>query len=143
MPPGHLPLTGLDVPDAEGVPLGAQSRPQPVLEDDVVEVVLPVAGAPAAAEEDEDVVAVDDVVEVVGLGLVEVLEPDVVLDVVWFAEVTEPAPVPVPVVCPLPEPPQPAVTRTRTSAAAISDITRMGVEPLGFTAGPRALRARA
>jgi hypothetical protein len=141
VPPGHLPLTGLDVPDAEGVPLGAQSRPQPALDDDVVEVVLLVAGAPAAAEEDVVVVELDEAGEVVELEAVEALEPVVVLDVVWFVEVTEPGAVPV--VCPPPDPPQPAVTRTRTSAATIRDTKRISVEPLGFTAGPRALRARA
>ena len=139
-----MPLTGLDVPDAEGVPLGAQSRPQPVLEDDVVDVVVLEVGAPAAAEDEVVVVELDAGGEVAVPEVVEVLE--VVLDVLWFVEVTVPVaePEPVPVVCPLPElAPQPAVTRTRTSAATTSDTKRIGVEPLGFTAGPRALRARA
>lgn len=139
-------MTGLDVPDAEGVPLGAQSRPQPELEDDVVDVVVLVVGAPAAAEDEVVVVELDAGGEVAVPEVVEVLEVVVVLDVLWFVEVTVPVaePEPVPVVCPLPElAPQPAVTRTRTSAATISDTKRIGVKPLGFTAGPRALRARA
>jgi hypothetical protein len=135
-------LTGLDVPEAEGVPLGAQSRPQPVLEDDVVEVLVLDVGAPAAAEDELLVVVLDAGGEVAVPEVVDVLEAVVVLEALWLVEVT--VPVAGPVVCPLPElPPQPPATRTRVSAATISDTKRIGVEPLGLTAGPRALRARA
>jgi hypothetical protein len=52
VPLGHLPLTGFDVPDALGVPGGAQSRPQPlVVLDDVVDVLT--AAPPLALVLDE------------------------------------------------------------------------------------------
>jgi hypothetical protein len=140
-----LPFTGEDVPAAEGVPLGAQSAPQPELDDvvDVVELEVADTGAPPVADDELVVVeadvgvcpAVTVAVLVCTGGLDEVVEP---------VEVDELVAVPAPVVCPLPElPPQPAATTTRTSAATIRDTKRIGVEPLGVTAGPRALRARA
>jgi hypothetical protein len=53
-----LPFTGLDVPDAEGVPLGAQSGPQPEL--DVVVVVEELdTGAPPLPEDELVVVVLD------------------------------------------------------------------------------------
>lgn len=45
-----MPFTGLDVPDAEGVPLGAQSRPQPELDDVVVVEELDTAAPPLAED---------------------------------------------------------------------------------------------
>ncbi len=144
MPLGHLPFTGLDVPDADGVPLGAQSAPQPEPELEVVVVVvveLAETGAPPLTEDELVVVdAVDGAEPAVTVAvLVSVDELDEVVEVVELAE-----PAPVPVVWPAPElPPQPVAMTTSTSAATIRDPRRIGVGPLGLTAGPRALRARA
>jgi hypothetical protein len=56
-----LPFTGLDVPDAEGVPLGAQSCPQPELDDEVVVLEDDTAAPPLLLPEDELVdVGLDD-----------------------------------------------------------------------------------
>ena len=55
-----MPFTGLDVPDAEGVPLGAQSGPQPELDDVVVVEELDTA-APPLSEDEVVVVAELDV----------------------------------------------------------------------------------
>jgi hypothetical protein len=129
----------LDVPAAEGVPLGAQSCPQP----EVDELVVPVddtAAPPLSFEEELAVVELDDggcpAVTVAVLVCVDVLD-----EVVAPVEVSEP--VPVPVVCPPPEPPpQPAAITTTTSTATIRDTKRMASSRSGLTAGPRALRAR-
>jgi hypothetical protein len=137
-----LPFTGLDVPDAEGVPWGAQSRPQPLLDDVVVEVEVVDTAAPPVAEEELVVVVLDVDVGVVELEIVEVMVPGVVVDEVELVEVSEPVPAPGAVVCPLPALPQPAATPTTTSAATIRDTKRIGVDRSVFTAGPRALRAR-
>jgi hypothetical protein len=114
----------LDVPDAEGVPLGAQSGPQPELDDVVVVVELDTAAPPLP---DEELVVVE-----LGVGwlavtvAVLVCVAAVVVDEVDAVEVSEPVPVPVAVVCPPPElPPQPAATRTTTSAATIRDTKRI------------------
>jgi hypothetical protein len=121
----------LDVPDAEGVPLGAQSGPQAVLDDEVVEVLVLEVGAPAAAEDEPLVVELDRGGAVAVPETVEVLEAVVVLEVLWFVVVTVPAAEPL--VCPLPElPPQPPPTRTRVSAATISDTNRIRVNRSGL-----------
>jgi hypothetical protein len=119
-----LPFTGLDVPDAEGVPLGAQSRPQPELDDEVVVLVDDTAAPPLPPRVELVVVELDDgvcpAVTVAVLVCVDVLD-----EVVAPVEVSEPVPVSVPVVWPLPElEPQPAAITTTTSAATIRDTKR-------------------
>jgi hypothetical protein len=69
-------LTGLDVPDAEGVPLGWQSRPQPEVDDDAVDVVLKTAAPPLA---EADVVVVELVDALVGAALLDVVVAEVEL----------------------------------------------------------------
>jgi hypothetical protein len=121
-----LPFTGLDVPDAEGVPLGAQSCPQPVVDDVVVEVEELETAVPPLAEGELVAVEldVDGRLAVTVAVLVWVVGVD---EVVELVTVTDPVPVPVPVsvVGPLPElEPQPAATATTTSAATIRDTKR-------------------
>lgn len=55
-----MPFTGLDVPAAEGVPLGAQSCPQPELDDEVVVLEDDTAAPPLLPEDELVVVELDD-----------------------------------------------------------------------------------
>jgi hypothetical protein len=132
----------LEVPDADGVPLGWQSGPQLVLDEDVVlepaglaldEALVVVLEAPApAAVVDGGATVVVDVRVVTG----EVLEVEVADDV------DVPVPADVAVAAP-PLPPQPATTvTTATSAASIRNERRIEARTARVTAGPRALRAR-
>jgi hypothetical protein len=116
LPGGHLPLTGLEVPAAEGVPEGAQSPPQPLV------VVLVRVGAAVVVwtvavcwvvvwEADDRVVVVLVLVDEVGVELVDVVVGDcelvavaVLVPVVWAAAVAVGPVELLDVVCWLPQP---------------------------------------
>ena len=52
-------MTGLDVPAAEGVPLGAQSLPLPPADDEVTAVLVVDTAAPPLAEDELAVVELE------------------------------------------------------------------------------------